>query len=131
MWLISFCKFFDVIAIFFLFWLIFYLYANVCGTSKCCDEMVKSLNANQLKKMNKSYVCFLEEISLTNNNKKYALNHKFLYLPSHFSSLTSKHSQPSVPLLIMTLFSLYIKISLSTKYMFYKQRNTLVNIQNS
>jgi hypothetical protein len=68
-----------------------YLYLSVSGTSKWCNETVKSLNANQLKKMNKSYVCLLGEISLTNNNKKGTFNHESLYLSSHFSSFTSKH----------------------------------------
>jgi hypothetical protein len=34
---------------------------------------IKSLNANQLKKMNKSYVCFLGEISVSQIIKKNAL----------------------------------------------------------
>jgi hypothetical protein len=53
--------------------------------------MIKSLNANQLKKMNKSYVYFLGEISLTIKKKNCTFNHESLYLSSHFSSLTSKH----------------------------------------
>jgi hypothetical protein len=39
-----------------------YLYSSVSRTSKWCNEMVKNLNANQLKKMNNSYVCFLGEL---------------------------------------------------------------------
>ena len=31
-----------------------YLYSGLSGASKWCNEMVKSLNANQLKQMNKS-----------------------------------------------------------------------------
>jgi hypothetical protein len=34
------------------------------------DIAIKSLNANQLKKMNKSYVCFLGEISVSQIIKK-------------------------------------------------------------
>jgi hypothetical protein len=84
-----------------------YLYSSVSRASKWCNEIIKSLNANQLKKMNKSYVCFLGEISVYNFFLKRTLNHESFYLSSHFSSFMSKHCL------------------LSTKYMFYTDRGTL------
>ncbi|KAH9538099.1 hypothetical protein CY35_16G087700, partial [Sphagnum magellanicum] len=32
-----------------------YMYSSVSGASKWCNKIIKRLNANQLKKMNKSY----------------------------------------------------------------------------
>nr|AHI16109.1 Atp8 [Sphagnum girgensohnii] len=89
-----------------------YLYSSVSGASKWCNEMVKSLNANQLKKMNKSYVCFLGEISVSQIIKKNAL--------STMSPSTYHH----------TFLALRQSTALNKIYVLRGQRNTLVNIQN-
>jgi len=70
-----------------------YLYSGVSGASKWCNEMVKSLNANQLKRLNKSYVCSLGEISVSQViKKKRTFNYESLYLSYNFFSVTSNHS---------------------------------------
>jgi hypothetical protein len=74
--------------------------------------MVKSLNANQLKRMNKSYVCSLGEISVSQVLKKNALS---IMSPStyHITSLASRQTT-----------------ALNKIYVLRGQRNTLVNIKN-
>jgi hypothetical protein len=57
--------------------------------------MVKSLNANQLKKMNKSYVCFLGEISVSQIIIKNALStmsptYHHIFLVLHQSTALNK-----------------------------------------
>jgi hypothetical protein len=74
--------------------------------------MVKSLNANQLKKMNKSYVCFLGEISVSQIIIKNAL--------STMSPSTYHH----------TFLALRQSTALNKIYVLRGQRNTLVDIQN-
>ncbi len=72
-----------------------YLYSNVSRASKWCNEMVKSLNANQLKKMNKSYVCFSGEISVSQIIIKNALStmsptYHHIFLVLHQSTALNK-----------------------------------------
>jgi hypothetical protein len=74
--------------------------------------MVKSLNVNQLKKMNKSYVCFLGEISVSQIIIKNTL--------STMSPSTYHH----------TFLALRQNIVLNKIYVLHGQRNTSVNIQN-
>jgi len=89
-----------------------YLYSGVSGASKWCNEMIKSLNAHQLKRMNKSYVCSLGEISVSQVIRKNALS---IMSPStyHITSLASRQTT-----------------ALNKIYVLRKQRNTLVNIKN-
>ncbi|KAH9576680.1 hypothetical protein CY35_01G176200, partial [Sphagnum magellanicum] len=89
-----------------------YMYSSVFGASKWCNEMVKSLNANQLKKMNKSYVCFLGRISVSEIKFKKAL--------STMSPSTYHH----------TCLALRQSTGFNKIYVLHKHRNTLVNIQN-
>jgi hypothetical protein len=74
--------------------------------------MVKSLNVNQLKKMNKSYVCFLGEISVSQIIIINAL--------STMSRSTYHH----------TFITLHQSTTLNKIYFLHEQRNSLVNIQN-
>ncbi len=76
------------------------------------DIAIKSLNANQLKKMNKSYVCFLGEISVSQIIKKNAL--------STMSPSTYHH----------TFLALCQSIVLNKIYVLRRQRNTLVNTRD-
>lgn len=50
-----------------------YLYSSVSGASKWCNSMISSLNANQLKPINKSYLRSLGEIGLSQVIKYSAL----------------------------------------------------------
>jgi hypothetical protein len=74
--------------------------------------MVKNLNANQLKKMNKSYVCLMGEISVSQIIFKNALStmSPFTY---HQSFLALRQST-----------------ALNKIYVLHRQKNTLINIQN-
>jgi hypothetical protein len=76
------------------------------------DIAIKSLNANQLKKMNKSYVCFLGEISVSQIIKKNAL--------STMSPSTYHH----------TFLALRQSTALNKIYVLRRQRNTLVNTRD-
>jgi hypothetical protein len=51
-----------------------YLYSSVSGASNWCSGMINSLNSNQLKPMNKSYLSSLGEIGLSQVIKDSALN---------------------------------------------------------
>lgn len=89
-----------------------YPYSSVSGASKWCNGMVKSLNANQSERMNKSYVCSLGEISVPQVIKK---NAPSTMSPStyHTTSLASRQTT-----------------ALNKIYVLRGQRNTLVNIKN-
>ena len=50
-----------------------YLYSSVTGASSWCTKLVDSLNTNQLKSMNKSYLRSIGEISLSQLVKYSAL----------------------------------------------------------
>jgi hypothetical protein len=76
------------------------------------DIAIKSLNANQLKKMNKSYVCFLGEISVSQIIMKKAL--------STMSPSTYHH----------TFLALRPSTALNKIYVLRRQRNTLVNTRD-
>jgi hypothetical protein len=76
------------------------------------DIAIKSLNANQLKKMNKSYVCFLGEISVSQIIIKNAL--------STMSPSTYNH----------TFLALRQSTALNKIYVLRRQRNTLVNTRD-
>jgi hypothetical protein len=76
------------------------------------DIAIKSLYANQLKKMNKSYVCFLGEISVSQIIIKNAL--------STMSPSTYHH----------TFLALRQNIALDKIYVLRRQRNTLVNTRD-
>jgi hypothetical protein len=75
--------------------------------------VIKSLNANQLKKMKKSYVCFLGEISVSQIIIKNALStmHPSTY---HHTFLTLRQST-----------------ILNKTYVLCRQRNTLVNTRDT
>lgn len=51
-----------------------YLYSSVSGASQWCNEMVTSLNANQIEPMNKAYVRSLAEMSVSQIVKSSALD---------------------------------------------------------
>nr|YP_009755767.1 ATP synthase F0 subunit 8 [Gonatozygon brebissonii]QIQ23045.1 ATP synthase F0 subunit 8 [Gonatozygon brebissonii] len=51
-----------------------YLYSSVSAASKWCSNMLTSINTNQLKTMNKSYVRSLGEMSLSQVLKNSALD---------------------------------------------------------
>ena len=71
------------------------MYSALYGASKWCNEMVKNLNANQLKQMNQSYVCSLGEISVSQVINK---NAQSIISPStyHISSLASRQSNAAL-----------------------------------
>jgi len=89
-----------------------YMYSSVSGASKWCNKIIKRLNANQLKKMNKSYVCFLGKINVSQIIIKNALS---TMSPSTYHR---------------TCLALRQSTALNKIYVLREQRNTLVNIQN-
>nr|QHD46963.1 Atp8 [Anthoceros agrestis] len=89
-----------------------YMYSSVSGASKWCNEVVRSLNANQSQQMNKSYVCSLGEISLSQVIRKNALE---TMSPSTYHTTFLAERETA---------------ALNKIYVLRGQRSTLVNIKN-